>query len=197
MSFHEVQFPTDIAYGSSGGPEFSTEVIQLGSGYEKRNQNWTYPRERWNVGYGVKTKTQLSTLRTFFYARRGRVYGFRFKNHDDYQATGVQIGEGDGTTDEFQLVKTYTSGGETFTRKIAKPVSGTVHIYVDSVETFGFTVDTTTGVVTLSSTPDSGEVITADFEFDVPVRFDTDHLPVDFTSYEVRAADVPVVEIKV
>ena len=60
--FHEVQFPTDISYGSIGGPMFSTEVIVLASGQEKRNQNWTYPRERWDVAYGVKSKELLVTL---------------------------------------------------------------------------------------------------------------------------------------
>jgi len=197
-SFHEVQFPTDISYRSAGGPEFSTEVIELGSGFEKRNQNWTYPRERWNVAYGVKEQDDLVSLIEFFYARRGRAIGFRFKNHDDYTATTVELGTGDGVTDDFQLVKIYTSGGETFTRKITKPVSGETTIYVDSVEQSSeVSIDTTTGLVTFDSPPTSGEVITATFEFDIPVRFDTDYLPMNLESYLVRSADVPILEIRV
>lgn len=195
--FHEIRFPTDISYGSAGGPEFSTEVIQLSSAHEKRNQNWLYPRERWNVAYGVREQAQLSALIIFFYARRGRAIGFRFKNHDDFEGADEELGMGDGSTQTFQLVKNYISGGETLVRKITKPVDGTVTVYIDSVEQVsGWSVDTTTGIVTFSSAPASGEVIAADFEFDIPARFDTDHLPVNFSTYQARSADVPVLEIR-
>ena len=198
MAFHEVQFPTDISFGSAGGPQFNTEVIELGSAFEKRNQNWTYSRERWDVAYGIDTKTKLTALATFFYARRGKAHGFRFKNHDDYQATNQELGSGDGATTTFQLVKLYTSGGETYTRKITKPVTGTITVYLDSVEqTSTISVSTTTGIVTFDSAPSSGEIVTADFDFDIPVRFDTDHLPINFAQYEARAASVPIVEIRV
>jgi uncharacterized protein (TIGR02217 family) len=196
-AFHEVQFPTDISFGSNGGPEFKTEVVALANGHEKRNQVWEYPRERWNVAYGVNTKGLLQMLVTFFMARKGRLTGFRFKNHDDFEATDQELGTGDGSTTGFQLVKLYTSGGETTTRKITKPVTGTVVVYIDSVlQGSGWTVDTTTGIVTFDTPPSSGEVIMADFDFDVPVRFDTDIIPVQFTSYEMRSVDVPVVELK-
>lgn len=198
MAFHEVQFPTDISYGSSGGPEFSTTVIELSSGHERRNINWTYPRERWNVAYGVNTIEQLSALIEFFYARKGRAHGFRFKNHDDYIATLEELGTGDGNETEFQLIKTYTSGGASTVRKITKPVADTVTIYVDSYEeSSGVNVDTETGLVTFDVAPALGAVIYADFEFDIPVRFDTDHIPVQFATYEARAATVPILEIKV
>ena len=200
MSFHEVQFPTDISYKSIAGPEFNTEVVILGSAFEKRNVNWTYPRERWQVAYGVKTETLLDTLRTFFYARKGRAIGFRFKNHDDYQGTDEELGDGDGSTTTFQLVKIYSSGGNDFTRKITKPVSGTVTVYIDSAlqsDPADYSIDLTTGVITFTSAPGSGEVVTATFEFDIPVRFDTDYLPVEFSTYEARAADVPILEIRV
>ncbi len=36
MSFHDVRFPTDISYGSSGGPGFSTAIIEVDSGAEER-----------------------------------------------------------------------------------------------------------------------------------------------------------------
>jgi len=197
MAFHDVRFPTDISYGSIGGPEFSTDVVQLGSGHEQRNQNWTYARERWNVAYGVKSQDDLDTLREFFYARCGRMHGFRFKNHDDYSATGEQIGEGDGSTKTFQLVKTYTSGATTHTRLILKPIETTVAVYIDSVaQGSGWTVDDSTGIVTFTVAPGSGEIITADFEFDIPVRFDADYLPVALETYQARGADVPVVELK-
>ena len=71
-SFHEVQFPCDISYGSSGGPEFSTDVVITHSGYEQRNINWSEARARYNVTHGVKTQSQLDVLIAFFRARCGR-----------------------------------------------------------------------------------------------------------------------------
>lgn len=197
--FYEIQFPTAISYGSIGGPEFSTEIIRLSNGHEVRNVNWSYPLENWDVAYGVKSRNDLLTLLDFFYVVRGRAYGFRFKNHDDYSVTGQTLGSGDSDETEFQLIKTYTYGGETFDRKITKPVSGTVDVFLDSVQQSEseVSIDTTTGIITFSSAPSSGEVVTATFEFDIPARFDVDFLPMTLESYEARSTAIPVVEIRV
>jgi len=197
MAFHEIQFPTDISYGSSGGPEFSTEVVELGSGYEQRNINWAYARARYNVAYGVKTAAQMTALIAFFNARKGRAHGFRFKDWTDYTATAQDIGTGDGTEDDFQLYKHYTDAQGTYARKITKPVAGSVHIYFDSVEqTEGWDIDTATGIVTFTAPPAEGVAITATFEFDVPVRFESDHLPASIDAHNIRSADIMLIEVK-
>ncbi|MCB2081363.1 MAG: DUF2460 domain-containing protein [Hyphomicrobiales bacterium] len=198
-SFEEIQFPDDIAYGSSGGPAYSTDVVVLASGHEQRNINWSSARARYNVAHGVKTQTQLDALIAFFRARQGRAMGFRFKDWTDFSATAQVIGTGDGATTQFQLVKTYTSGSVTHTRTITKPVSGTVTVYLDAVEqTSGVTVDTTTGIITFSSAPSGSVVVTADFEFDVPVRFDTDRLSASLDSYGSYSwLDIPLIEVRV
>lgn len=74
MTFHEVRFPDDIAYGATGGPEFATSVVATASGYEQRNINWSSARGRWDVTSGLKKQTQLDTLIAFFRARKGRAY---------------------------------------------------------------------------------------------------------------------------
>jgi uncharacterized protein (TIGR02217 family) len=198
MAFHEIQFPSDIAYGSSGGPEYSTDVIVMHSGYEQRNQNWEAARARYNVAHGVKTQAQLAALIAFFRARKGKTHGFRFKDWTDYQATGQQIGTGNGSATAFQLVKTYSSGAGSETRTILKPVSGTVKIYKNGVlQASGVSVDTVTGIVTFAAAPASGVAITADFEFDVPARFDTDRLSASLDQYGSYSwAHVPIVEIR-
>jgi len=195
--FYEIQFPTDISYGSEGGPEFLTEVVEFAGGTESRNQVWERSRWRFNAAYGVKTLEQMGSLIAFFMNCKGRAIGFRFKNHDDYEAIDCEIGVGNGSEQHFQLVKTYTFGGYSFDREISKPVSGTVHIFDNDVEQVsGWTVDTTTGLITFSTPPTLGHHITASFEFDIPMRFDTDHIPVNFTTYQLRAAQVPLVELK-
>lgn len=199
MAFVETRFPTDISYGASGGPEYSTDIVEIASGFEQRNSNWSSARARYNVAHGVKTKTQLDALIAFFRARKGRAEGFRFKDWSDYQALDEMIGTGDGTTTIFQLKKAYTSGSITESRDIHKPVSGTVKIYVDAVEqTSGVTIDTTAGTVTFSTASDVDAIISADFEFDVPVRFDTDRLSASLDNYGSHSwHDIPLIEIRV
>lgn len=199
MAFIEVRFPEDIAFGSGGGPEYLTDVVITESGYEKRNIGWQAARARYNVAHGVKNQAQLSELIAFFRARKGRAHGFRFKDWSDYQAVGQSIGTGNGSATQFQLIKTYVSGGGAETRAIAKPVSGTVNIYKAGVlQTSGIGINYNTGIITFSAAPASGMAITADFEFDVPVRFDTDRLSTSLDSYGIGSwLDIPLVEVRV
>ena len=182
MAFHEIRFPVDIALGSTGGPERRTEIATLGSGFEERNSPWAHSRRRYNAGSGVKTFDDLHNVIAFFEARVARLHGFRWKDRADFKsvapsgsitATDQAISTGDGATTAFQLTKTYTSGSQSYARDIKKPVAGTVLIALDSVaQGSGWTVDTTTGVVTFDTAPVAAVAITAGYEFDVPVRFD-------------------------
>ncbi len=198
MSFVEIQFPADISYGSSGGPTFSTDVIEAFSGFEQRNINWSAARARYNVAHGVKTQSQLDELIAFFRARQGKAIGFRFKDWTDYQAVAQNIGTGNGSQTVFQLTKKYTSS-VTVTRIIKKPVNNSaLKIYLNAVlQSSGYTVNYTTGAVTFTTAPGSGVAVTADFEFDVPVRFDTDQLDAAIDDFGTRSwSDIPLVEVR-
>ncbi len=177
VAFNEQRFPDDIEYGAKGGASYSTSVAPLQSGHEQRNINWVHPRYRYEVSHAVKSQTQLDELTAFFHAHKGRAVGFRFKDWADYRAVGAIVGQGDGVITQFQLVKTYISGDLSYTRTISKPVAGTVDVYVDNVlQSSGVSVDVTTGLVTFDTAPAANVPIVADFEFDVPVRFDVDEL---------------------
>jgi uncharacterized protein (TIGR02217 family) len=197
-AFHEVRFPDSIAYGATGGPEFATTVVVTGAGHEQRNVNWAEARGRWDVGSGLKDQAQLDELIAFFRARKGRAYGFRFKDWTDYKATGQLLGTGDDAIETFQLVKRYPSGSVIEVRPVTKPVAGSVRIYKDSVEQLsGWSVDVTTGLITFTAAPMVGVQITADFEFDVPVRFDTDHMAVTIETFGLhRWQQIPIVELR-
>ena len=61
-----------------------------------------------------------------------------------------------------------------------------------------FTCDTMTGLVTFAGTavPANGQAITAGFEFDVPVRFDTDDLEIDLSVFAAgEVPEIPLIEI--
>ena len=140
-------------------------------------------------------------------ARNGRLYGFRYKDWADYKsslplqaitATDQQIGIGTGILNTFPLAKRYTSGAQTWVRTIAKPVSATVRLALGTVEQMsGWTLDTTTGVVTFTTAPGSGVIIRAGFEFDVPVRFDSDMLDVTLDVERLGSiTSIPLLEIR-
>ena len=140
----------------------------------------------------------MATLIAFFRARKGRAYGFRFKDWTDFQAQNQLLGTGNGTNKLFPLVKTYSSGGVAEVRTISKPVAGTVKLYKDGApQASGWSVSTTTGLVTFTVAPALDVVVSADFEFDVPVRFDTDHMDVSIETYNLAQwSQIPVIEIR-
>ena len=207
MGFQEVRFPDNISRGARGGPERRTQVVELASGDEERNASWANSRRRYDVAYGIRRADDLAAVVAFFEARNGRLYGFRFKDWADYKSslpsqavapTDQQIGIGTGALKTFLLSKRYTSGAQTWIRSIAKPVTGTVRVALGMVEQLsGWTVDATTGVVTFTTAPGSGVIIRAGFEFDVPVRFDTDTLDVTLDIERLGSiTSIPLLEIR-
>ena len=207
MAFHEVRFPDDISRGARGGPERRTQIVELASGDEERNASWANSRRRYDVAYGIRRADDLAVVVAFFEARNGRLHGFRWKDWADWKsclpsgtpaATNQSIGTGDGATTDFQLVKVYGSGSQSWTRTITKPVASTVKVAIDGTEqTSGWSVDTTTGIVTFTSAPAAGAAITAGFEFDVPVRFDTDTLDITLDIERLGSiTSIPLLEIR-
>lgn len=198
MSFDEIRLPLRIGFGSSGGPAFSTEVVTVDGGFEVRNQNWAEAKRRYDAATGLRTAADVTTLTQFFYARAGRARGFRLKDWSDFSAAAQNIGTGTGAQTAFQLVKRYTSGSITHTRTVTKPVSGTVSVFLNGVlQASGWSVNTTTGLVTFSTAPASGVAVTATYEFDVPVRFDTDQLTLTTENFQLLSVQIPLVEIRV
>ena len=207
MAFHEIRFPDNISRGARGGPERRTQVVELASGDEERNASWANSRRRYDVAYGIRRADDLAAVVAFFEARNGRLYGFRYKDWADYKSslpslaispTDQQIGTGNGSLKTFQLSKRYTSGAQSWTRTIAKPVAGTIMIALGLVEQMsGWTLDATTGVVTFTTAPGSGAIVRAGFEFDVPVRFDTDMLDVTLDIERLGSiTSIPLLEIR-
>lgn len=198
QAISDVRFPDDIAYGSTGGPVFSTTITTNAGGYEQRGSNWAHPRAVYNVAHGVKNAAQLDTLIAFFRARKGRAQGFRFKDWSDYRLIGEIIATADGTTSEFPLTKTYSSGAEATIRRLTRPHVETISVFVDGVlQGSGISIDATTGMISFTAAPQAGAIITVDGEFDVPVRFETDQLAARLDDYGVYSwGEIPLVEIR-
>lgn len=208
-SFHDVLFPLRLAFGTSGGPYRRTDIVSLSNGHEARNSRWHNARRRYDAGSGIRSVSDLYEVLAFFEARRGQLYGFRFRDPVDFQSCGPEdeisptdqkIGMGNGEKRVFQLVKTYADAGGATRREITRPVAGSVRLAVDGVEADAadFTVDHTTGIVTFAETavPPEGAEIRAGFRFDVPVRFDTDRIEIDIEAFRAgRIPTIPLIEI--
>ncbi|MDB5546471.1 MAG: hypothetical protein JWO64_3620 [Hyphomicrobiales bacterium] len=208
-AFHEVRFPLDISMNSRGGPEGLTDIVITGAGREQRNTRWLHSRRRYDAGYGVKSPAAIALVLAFFEERRGRLYGFRWRDRADYKscapgltpsASDQALGIGDGSTRGFQLAKTYGSAFAPYRRDIFKPVAESVRVAANGVEkTMGidFTVDPVTGIIRFNIAPIAGAVITAGFLFDTPVRFDTDALEIDYAGLDAgQIPKIPLLEIR-
>jgi len=207
MAFHEVRFPDNISRGARGGPERRTQIVELASGVEERNASWANSRRRYDVAYGIRRADDLAAVVAFFEARNGRLHGFRFKDWADFKSclpsqtvgpSDQTIGTGNGSATQFQLTKRYASGAQSWTRAITKPVAGTVTIALNGTpQASGWSVSSATGLVTFTTAPAAGVAITAGFEFDVPVRFDTDALDVTLDLERLGSiTSIPLLEIR-
>lgn len=210
-AFHDVRFPLDIALGARGGPERSTRIVTTASGFEERVARWAHARRKYDAGYGVKSFTRLAEVVAFFEERRGRLYGFRFRDRLDYSSAPSNgaptpadqvIGTGTGALASFALAKTYGATFAPYARPITKPVAGSVRLAVNGVEKLIGThadVDAATGIVTFraGSIPAAGASVTAGFLFDVPVRFDTDYLELDLSAFSAGVIpSIPLIEVR-
>lgn len=185
MGFHESAiYPINLSYGSTFGPGFNAAIIEGQSGRSQRIPRLEQPLYGGDLATGIRGLDEFLTLRTFYIARQGAAYGFRFTDPLDNTSaadgvsassdTDQNLGEGDGSNTLFQLRKQYTDSLITRNRAIEKPVAGTVTVSIDDSGTGAFSVNTATGVVTMNTAPLAGEVIKAGFDFHVPVRFTKD-----------------------
>ena len=187
--FSEERFPARIAFGASGGPERRVEIVRLSTGFEHRNQRTAHAVRRYDAGSGVKSLADLADIVAFFEARRGRLVGFRFRDPLDWHSTAFgqpitafdqMIGTGDGVTTRFSLVKRYGTDESAYERPIEKPVAGSLKIGLGWQERQG-----------------EGVPVTAGFAYDVPVRFDIDHLAVNVSAFEAgEIPTIPLIEIR-
>ena len=205
MSYLDERFPDSVAAGGQGGPGYSTTVVAVQSGAEQRNQNWTRARHTYEMSQGIKDAADFKAIAAHFRMARGKLHHFRVKDHADYSLARTESSLVLITSTTFQLHKLYgeVSGFED-SRKITRPVSGSVQIWKDAALqtlTTHYTVAHETGIVTFTSPP-GGATLEAACEFDVPMRYDTDQLDARLVHrYQDGSAlmqweTVPLVEVR-
>lgn len=205
----DVRLPEKWSRGSAGGPMFKTDISQVDSGAEHRLRKWLHPLQKYEIAHNVKTPSDLAEIRAFHYVRGGKHESFLLKDWLDWTSASdgrtaptmldQPLGTGDGAAATFQLVKRYSDGASgVYDRPIAWPVAGTLKVAKDGVlVASGVSVARGTGIVTFTVAPAMGTVLTAGFEFDVPVRFDDDWLSVTFDTINSQSAgSIPLVGVR-
>lgn len=201
--FIEERFPVYVSEGSKGGPAFNTTIFTSQSGFEQRNANWATSRASYDVAFGIRDEDDLADVLEFFYVMHGRATGFRFKDWGDYRIVNGNIGTGDGVETTYQIVKKYSVSSNTYTRTITKIVANTLEVYVNDVLktlTTDYTVNMNTGVIVFEAgdIPGVGEAVEVNCEFDVPVRFDIDEMPISWEAFQIQSASgINLVEVRI
>lgn len=198
MAIDDVRLPEKWSMGSSSGAGFLTNAVKLASGEVDREERWEDPLSQYDIAHNIKTAEDMAALRAFHKARRGASRGFLLKDWVEFTsaADGVSaaaaddqpLGTGDGAETIFALVKRYSDAGGSYDQPIAWPVAGSVLVAVDGTPTTAFTVQRGDGTVTFTEPPAEDAVLTCGFQFDVPVRFTDDVLPVSFDTINSRSA---------
>jgi uncharacterized protein (TIGR02217 family) len=190
--FLDIAFPGLVGRGATGGPGFSTQIVTLASGAEQRNVNWSNSRGRWNISTGIRSRADMAAVIAHFHVVKGRAYSFRFKDWNDFEAADQAMVQIRPTV--WQIVKRYNRSGYEHVRTITKPVAGLVTVKIAGSPVTPATIDALTGQITYASAP--GSAPTASFQFDIPVRFDTDSLPVQANAWDLQIVNnIDLVEV--
>lgn len=204
-------------------PRFSTRISVAKSGSESRNRNWINPLRRFALPEAVTTQDQLESVLDHWTVMGGPFQSWPFRDPTDFAScplddvntvpdiTGLDqpLGEGDGTTYQFQLVKQRVLGSGTITRTISLPIISSVIIFIDGVLPSAvpsghggpYTVTSITrpgGLVTISPIPTVGRVLTSGFLFDTEVRYEADDTldNIVHSLDTVGAAEIDLVEVR-
>ena len=216
MAFYEHRLPVDVEKNAVGGPRFQTTVLSSDSGVEQRNIDWSARRGQWElVGrfmlrVDASMRSDLQDLIDLFHVQQGKAHGFRFKDHADFEigdfdnptTDNQSIGTGDGIKTVYTIFKRYTFGVINYDRPITRIVSGKVAVLEDNVvqaDPGDYSINLNTGTITFVSAPAGSVDVQVALEFDVPVRFDIDHLETLLTwpnASQGSFPSVPIVELR-
>ena len=150
------------------------------SGRELRALDYPYPLWQFTLVFDLLRDNpaagydELRGLMGFFLLCQGAFGTFLFRDPCDDQVTGQEIGVGNASTTVFQLQRAMgsTLPGGGFLEPIVAPdvVSA---LYLDGITQSpgSYNIDPDTGLVTFSTAPGSGLIITADYSYYFRCRF--------------------------
>ncbi|MGC2200920.1 MAG: DUF2460 domain-containing protein [Stellaceae bacterium] len=189
-------FPTlpGLAWTVTKTPTFQTRIQRAASGRELRALDYPYPLWQFALVYDflrddpAAGHDELRTLMGFFMLCNGAFGSFLYQDPTDYQVTGQLIGIGDASQSTFQLQRNIgtTLPGGGFSEPIVAP-DIVVAVYFNGIQQdpTTYSVDPSTGLVTFSTAPGSGQIITADFSYYFRCRFVEDKYDFENFMYQL------------
>lgn len=174
MSFHNINLPKFIEVFAVGKPEFLTSYVSTISGREVRISEREYAKQKYLIKDCHLNETQFGHFNSFFRARRGRQHTFRFRDYADFKAVKQIIAQGDNQSREFYFFKIYEDIISSSRRRITKPVKESVKLYINDQLLENVSLDCDKGIIKLENPLMKEQILTADFIFDVAVRFNSD-----------------------
>jgi uncharacterized protein (TIGR02217 family) len=196
MAYIRGYLETCEGFGWEGGPEFSTRLVTMANGFERRNGDWVQPRRKYSIPFLNLSSERYEPILSMFLVAQGMLHCFLYRDPLDHSASSELVGFGDGVTDTFQLSKLYTIGGFSYQRNVyAIPDSETPTITVNGIPTSSFSIDRDRGLVIFDSPPGNALPIRWTGEFDVWVRFNQDYLPFSLDNPNARNGQVELIEM--
>jgi uncharacterized protein (TIGR02217 family) len=190
--------------------EWATDLVDYDTGKEQRNQIWERPKRHWVLPYNALITTYRNKLIELCSRAKGMYDIFLFEDPYDYECalTECVITAVGGETST-QLIKTYyydetEKWDENKTRIQPSNIFAPIVKIDNVVKTEGthFTLDDNTGIIdwTGGSAPNgvlvTDEVVTANYRFYCPVRFDRDtYEESTIASGTWNMGDIPIVEV--
>jgi uncharacterized protein (TIGR02217 family) len=194
MPFLDIYMPDEVpGYPCVSAPRTKTSIQVTAGGNERRNQEWEHPLHTFILPEAIARQGNvINDLKKHWLITAGPYYSFPWRDPLDKASidhvpnepdadiviamTDQAIATADGIADSFQLIKTYSRGGQDYQRTIHLPVLSTVLVAVNGVleSASNYTVSRPGGVIQFNTPPNGADVITAGFLFDVEVRFESD-----------------------
>ena len=198
MAFHNIRLDPVYSYGATGGPETNIQIQSPSGGYESRIDFWGADRGRWDFAFDLIELYQVQALLAFFKARRGPLFSFKFQAPNDFQAvTQPLVTPTSGLT--MQLQVTYADTVNPIVRTVTKIATDqqAVTLTKNGSPYTTFTVDPTTGIVTLTADTFTSEDVFAWYNlYDTIVRFDMQQFKGTEADFNEGAWDgISVVEV--
>jgi uncharacterized protein (TIGR02217 family) len=167
----------------------------MANGFERRNGDWAEARRKFSLPFLNLSRERYVPILDMFYAARGQLHCFLYRDPLDYEADNEFIGLGDAVTDEFQLSKLTVVDGFTYQRNVyAIPDDETIVVTVNGAPT-AVTVDKDRGIIFFASAPALNAQIRWSGIFDCWVRFNQDYLPFSIDGPNHRNGNVELIEM--
>lgn len=195
MAFIDQRLPTQVEINAVRRDAEDIEIVTTDGGFEVRNARRAQSLREFDIAFptGDGASTVIAAVVALYKVARGPLNAFRFRDFLDYELTLEPIGVGDGANHDFQIKQSWTVAGDTESRAITRPVTP-MSVYLDGVlQSSGYTVNYSTGVVHFTIAPAVAKVVAVTGTFDLPVRFDQ---PLPMTAIDGRLRHIDTITLK-